>query len=82
MKQDRQADPHSDNDSRQTRYWQEWEVSGREMRSVLCVGTAIELCPGKPGFSEAELDKLIAEAQSVMRARANPVDLVRIVPDS
>jgi len=48
----------------------------------LCVGTAIELCPGKPGFSEAELDKLIAEAQSVMRARTNPVDLVRIVPDS
>ena len=82
MSQERQAESHADNDSRQTRYWQEWEVAGREIRSVLCVGTAIELCPGKPGFSEAELHKLIAEAQSIMRAGGNPIDLLRIVPEA
>lgn len=82
MTGDRQADIHADNDSRQTRYWQEWEVSGRELRSVLCVATAIELRPGKPGFDEGELHRLIAEAREVMRAGDNPIDLLRIVPDA
>ena len=82
MNQDRQADVHADNDSRQTRYWQEWEVSGRELRSVLCVATAIELRPGSHGFDEGELHRLIAEAQEIMRSGDNPIDLLRIVPEA
>ena len=82
MSKERKADIHADNDSRATRYWQEWEVAGREIRSVLCVGTAIELRPGKPGFDEAELHKLIAEAQEIMRSGDSPIDLLRIVPES
>ena len=81
MRGERQADIHADNDSRQTRYWQEWEVSGPEIRSVLCVATAIELRPGRPGFDEVELHKLIEEAQEIMRAGENPFDLLRIVPE-
>lgn len=82
MNQERQVEAHADNDSRPTLYWQEWEIAGREIRSVLCVGTGIELRPGEPGFSKAELHKLMAEAQNMMRVAAYPIDLIRIVPDT
>lgn len=81
MSQERQGERHADNDSRCLRYWQEWEVSGREMRSVLCVATALELRPGMPGFDEGELHKLIAEAQAISKGGDNPIDLLRIVPE-
>ena len=81
MSGDPRGDLRADNDSRKLRYWQEWEISGREIRSVLCVATAIELRPGKPGFDEGELQKLIAEAQALMTAGPNPIDVLRIVPE-
>ena len=43
MSNDRTAEVHADNDRRQLRYWQEWEVTGREIRPVLVVATGIEL---------------------------------------
>ena len=81
MSQDPAIDTHADNDRRQLRYWQEWEIAGREIRSVLCVATGIELRPGHPNFDEAELQRLIAEAQAIMTAGSNPVDVLRIVPE-
>ena len=76
-----QAEIHADNDRRGLRHWQEWEVTGREIRSVLCVATRIELRPGHPGFDEGELQKLIEEARAIMTAGTNPIDLLRIVPE-
>lgn len=81
MSQDQSAQTHADNDRRALRHWQEWEVTGREIRSVFCVATAIELRPGMPGFDEGELQKLIAEAQSMMAAGDSAMDLLRIVPE-
>ena len=81
MSQDRPAEQHADNDRRALRHWQEWEVTGREMRSVLCVATGIELRPGHPGFDEAELQRLIEDARAIMTAGPNPIDLLRIVPE-
>ncbi|HET7709915.1 MAG TPA: hypothetical protein VFK50_10375 [Sphingomicrobium sp.] len=77
-----QSETHADNDRRWLRHWQEWEVTGREIRSVLCVATGIELRPGMPGFDEGELQKLIAEAQAIMRQGENPMDALRIVPEA
>jgi hypothetical protein len=76
-----QAETHADNDRRCSRYWQEWEVDGREIRSVLCVATGIELRPGQPGFDEGELQQLIDEARAAMAASPNPIDRLRIVPE-
>jgi hypothetical protein len=81
VSQDRPAEIHADNDRRARRYWQEWEVEGREMRSVLCVATGIELRPGHPGFDEGELQQLLDEARALMDNSANPIDLLRIVPE-
>jgi len=82
VSQEPQADTHADNDRRLIRYWQEWEVEGREMRSVLCVATAIELRPGQPGFDEGKLQQLIDEARATMDASPNPIDILRIVPEA
>jgi hypothetical protein len=76
-----QAEPHADNDRRMLRHWQEWEVTGREIRSVFCVATRIELRPGMPGFDEGALQTLIAEAQAMMSAGDSAMDLLRIVPE-
>ena len=81
MSHDGQAAAHADNDRRALRHWQEWEVVGREIRSVFCVATAIELRPGMPGFDEGELQKLIAEAQAMMAAGDSAMDVLRIVPE-
>jgi hypothetical protein len=80
--QEQQAGIHADNDRRWLRHWQEWEVEGREIKSVLCVATGIELRPGHPGFDEGELNQLIAEAQAIMRQGDSPIDLLRIVPEA
>ena len=81
MSQESQAEAHADNDRRLIRYWQEWEVEGRAMRSVLCVATGLELRPGHPGFDEGKLQQLIDEARATMDASPNPIDLLRIVPE-
>lgn len=75
------AETHADNDRRKLRYWQEWEVVGREITPVLCVATSIELRPGHPAFDEAEFQSLVAEAQEVMRDGESPIDRLRIVPE-
>jgi hypothetical protein len=81
MSQEQQAEVHADNDRRRIRYWQEWEVQGREMRSVLCVATSLELRPGHAGFDEGQLQQLIEEARAVMGRRPNPIDMLRLVPE-
>ena len=81
MSSDRAAEAHADNDRRKLRYWQEWDVRGREIRPVLVVATSIELRAGHPGFDESEFQSLVAEAQQVMRSGDSPIDLLRIVPE-
>ena len=80
--QEQQAETHADNDRRALRHWQEWEVVGREIRSVFCVATRIELRPGHPRFDEGELNSLIAEAQAMMAAGESAMDVLRIVPEN
>jgi hypothetical protein len=71
---------HPDNDRQVSRCWQEWEISGRERRVVLCVETAMEMRPGYPGFDPAKLEGLVDEATELSRASASPIDSIRIVP--
>jgi hypothetical protein len=80
VSQDRPAESHADNDRRALHHWQEWEVVGREIRSVFCVATNIELRPGMPGFDEGQLQELIAEAQAMMSSGESAMDVLRIVP--
>ena len=72
---------YADNDRRDLRSWQEWEITGNERRIVLCVATNLEMRPGYSGFDPDKLSALIDEATELMRASASPVDSIRIVPD-
>lgn len=71
---------HSDNDRQVSRCWQEWEISGRERRVVLCVETALEMRPGFAGFDPTKLETLVDEATELMHASASPIDSIRIIP--
>lgn len=68
------------NNRQVSRCWQEWEILRRERCVVLCVETALEMRPGFPGFDPAKLDALVNEATELMRASANPIDSIRIIP--
>ena len=69
-----------DNDRLVSRCWQEWEISGRERRVVLCVETALEMRAGFAGFDPVKLDLLVREATELMHASASPIDSIRIIP--
>lgn len=73
---------HPDNDCQISRCWQEWEISGRERRVILCIETVMELRPGYPGFDPARLELLVNEATELMRASPSPIDSIRIVPQN
>jgi hypothetical protein len=70
-----------DNDRHILRSWHEWEFDGRDRRIILCVETALELRPGCEGFDAKQLDQLVEEATSIMRASPSPIDSIRIVPE-
>ncbi len=81
MNRDRNLAERPDNDRHVLRCWHEWEFDGRERRIILCVETDLELQPGCEGFDSRPLDELIAEATTIMRASASPIDSIRIVPE-
>ena len=72
--------PRADNDRRSLESWHEWEISGRERRIILCVGTNLEMRAGYPGYDSRKLDALVDEAIRLMRSSPNPIDAIRIVP--
>ena len=67
-------------DDETLRWWQEWEIAGRERRIIMCIETALEMRPGFPGFDPAQLEALIDEATKLMHTSASPIDSIRIIP--
>jgi hypothetical protein len=80
MSQDRDSASSSNNERHVLRSWHEWEFDGSERYIILCVETALELRPGSEGFDPSLLDELVAEATSMMRASASPINSIRIIP--
>ena len=61
-----------DNDRVVSRCWQEWEISGRERRVVLCVETALEMRAGFAGFDPAKLDLLVRRSNGTHARQREP----------
>lgn len=80
VSQDRDLARSSNNDRHILRCWHEWEFDGSERCIILCIETTLELRPGSEGFDPSLLDELIAEATSMMRASASPINSIRIIP--
>lgn len=76
-----QQGAHADNDRRALRSWHEWEFKDGERRTNLCVETGLGMRAGEPGFDPSQLPLLIEESTRMMRASANPIDGMRIVPE-
>lgn len=80
MTQDRGLAESPNSDRHVLRCWHEWQFDGSQRRIILCVETDLELRPGCEGFDARRLDELVAEATTMMRVSASPIDSIRIVP--